>query len=63
MRQPGQARSKIAAMPCPPPIRMVVSAASKTHVVYERRQLEDVNSAIREVETGQVKARLVFDLQ
>ena len=42
---------------------MVVSAASKTHVVYERRQLEDVNSAIREVETGQVKARLVFDLQ
>ena len=38
-------------------------AAGKTHVVYERRQLEDVNSAIREVETGQVKARLVFDLQ
>jgi D-arabinose 1-dehydrogenase-like Zn-dependent alcohol dehydrogenase len=32
-------------------------------VVYERRRLEDVNSAIREVETGQVKARLVFDLQ
>jgi hypothetical protein len=32
-------------------------------VVYERRQLEDVNSAIHEVETGQVKARLVFDLQ
>jgi alcohol dehydrogenase, propanol-preferring len=38
-------------------------AAGKTHVVYERRQLEDVNSAIHEVETGQVKARLVFDLQ
>jgi alcohol dehydrogenase, propanol-preferring len=38
-------------------------AAGKTHVVYERRQLEDVNSAIYEVETGQVKARLVFDLQ
>jgi propanol-preferring alcohol dehydrogenase len=38
-------------------------AAGKTHVVYERRRLEDVNSAIREVETGQVKARLVFDLQ
>jgi propanol-preferring alcohol dehydrogenase len=38
-------------------------ASGKTEVVYERRQLEDVNSAIREVETGQVKARLVFDLQ
>jgi alcohol dehydrogenase, propanol-preferring len=38
-------------------------AAGKTHVVYERRQLEDVNTAIHEVETGQVKARLVFDLQ
>jgi D-arabinose 1-dehydrogenase-like Zn-dependent alcohol dehydrogenase len=32
-------------------------------VVYERRQLEDINSAIREVEAGQVKDRLVFDLQ
>jgi len=38
-------------------------AAGKTEVVYERRRLEDVNNAIREVETGQVKARLVFDLQ
>jgi propanol-preferring alcohol dehydrogenase len=38
-------------------------AAGKTEVVYERRRLEDVNSAIHEVETGQVKARLVFDLQ
>jgi D-arabinose 1-dehydrogenase-like Zn-dependent alcohol dehydrogenase len=37
-------------------------AAGKTHVVYERRRLEDVNSAIHEVESGQVKARLVFDL-
>jgi len=37
-------------------------AAGRTHVVYERRQLEDVNTAIHEVETGQVKARLVFDL-
>ena len=32
-------------------------------LVEKRRQLEDVNSAIHEVETGQVKARLVFDLQ
>jgi hypothetical protein len=31
--------------------------------VSERRRLEDVNPAIHEVETGQVKARLVFDLQ
>jgi alcohol dehydrogenase, propanol-preferring len=38
-------------------------AAGKTEIIYERRRLEDVNSAIREVETGQVKARLVFDLQ
>jgi alcohol dehydrogenase, propanol-preferring len=38
-------------------------AAGKTEVVCERRRLEDVNTAIHEVETGQVKARLVFDLQ
>jgi propanol-preferring alcohol dehydrogenase len=38
-------------------------AAGKTEVIYERRRLEDVNSAIHEVETGQVKARLVFDLR
>ncbi len=38
-------------------------AAGKTEVVYERRKLEDVNSAIHEVETGHVKARLVFDLR
>jgi len=37
-------------------------AAGKTEVVYQRRQLEDVNTAIHEVETGQVNARLVFDL-
>ena len=37
--------------------------SGKTEVVCERRQLEDVNSAIREVGAGQVKARLVFDLQ
>ena len=36
---------------------------STAPVVYERRQFEDVNSAIHEVATGQVKARLVFDLQ
>jgi alcohol dehydrogenase, propanol-preferring len=38
-------------------------AAGKTHVIYERRRLEEVNPAIHEVETGHVKARLVFDLQ
>ena len=36
--------------------------AGKTEVVYQRRQLEDANTAIHEVETGQVKARLMFDL-
>jgi alcohol dehydrogenase, propanol-preferring len=38
-------------------------AAGKTEVVYEKRQLEQVNEAIKEVESGQVKPRLVFDLQ
>jgi alcohol dehydrogenase, propanol-preferring len=38
-------------------------AAGKTEVIYERRRLDDVNSAIHEVETGQVRARLVFDLR
>lgn len=38
-------------------------AAGKTEISYERRRLEDVNPAIHEVETGQVKARLVFDLK
>ena len=36
--------------------------AGKTHVVFERRRLEDVNQAIREVESGKAKARLVFDV-
>lgn len=37
-------------------------AAGKTEVVHETRRLEDVNDAIREVEEGDVKARVVFDL-
>lgn len=37
-------------------------AAGKTEVVRETRRLEDVNDAIREVEEGDVKARVVFDL-
>ena len=37
--------------------------AGKTEVVYEKRRLEQVNDAIKEVESGQVKARLVFDKQ
>jgi propanol-preferring alcohol dehydrogenase len=36
--------------------------AGKTEVVYQRRRLEDVNEAIQEVESGQAKARLVFDV-
>lgn len=37
-------------------------AAGKTEVVHETRRLEDVNDAMREVEEGDVKARVVFDL-
>ena len=36
--------------------------AGKTHVVFERRRLEDVNQAMQEVESGKAKARLVFDM-
>jgi propanol-preferring alcohol dehydrogenase len=38
-------------------------AAGRTKVIYETRCLEDVNSAIDEVLSGQVAARLVFDLR
>jgi len=37
-------------------------AAGRTKVIYETRRLDDVNSAIEEVLTGRVTARLVFDL-
>jgi alcohol dehydrogenase, propanol-preferring len=37
-------------------------AAGKTHVMYEKRQLEDVNHAFEEVEQARVPARLVFDM-
>jgi alcohol dehydrogenase, propanol-preferring len=37
-------------------------ASGLTTVTYEKRGLEDVNDAIREVEQAAVKARLVFDL-
>ena len=36
-------------------------AAGKTRVIAESRELEQVNSAIAEVLSGQVPARLVFD--
>lgn len=36
--------------------------AGQTEVLYEKRHLDDVNDAIREVEEAKVKARLVFDL-
>ncbi len=36
-------------------------AAGKTRVIYETRQLEEVNDAFEEVESGRVSARLVFD--
>jgi alcohol dehydrogenase, propanol-preferring len=37
-------------------------AAGKTHVIYEKRHLEDVNQAMEEVEQARVPARLVFDM-
>jgi propanol-preferring alcohol dehydrogenase len=37
-------------------------AAGKTHVMYEKRHLEDVNHAFEEVEQARVPARLVFDM-
>ncbi|HEX5851008.1 MAG TPA: alcohol dehydrogenase AdhP [Rubrobacter sp.] len=37
-------------------------AMGRTRVVHEERRLEDVNEAIAEVESGEVDARLVFDL-
>jgi alcohol dehydrogenase, propanol-preferring len=38
-------------------------AAGRTRVVFETRQLDDVNEAFTEVLEGTVPARLVFDLQ
>ena len=38
-------------------------AAGKTKIEREARKLEEVNSAFDEVEKGQAKARLVFDLR
>jgi alcohol dehydrogenase, propanol-preferring len=37
-------------------------AAGKTQVMYETRQLEDVNHAFEEVEQARIPARLVFDM-
>ena len=38
-------------------------ALGHTRVVRETRRLEQVNDCFEEVEKGQVKARLVFDLR
>ncbi len=38
-------------------------AAGRTQVVLERRELEDVNACFAEVLSGDVPARLVFDLR
>jgi alcohol dehydrogenase, propanol-preferring len=40
-----------------------IHAAGKTHVVRETRSLDDVNTCFDEVLSGQVEARLVFDLR
>ena len=37
-------------------------ADGKTHVIYEKRQLEEVNHAFEEIEKARVAARLVFDM-
>jgi propanol-preferring alcohol dehydrogenase len=37
-------------------------AEGKTHVIYEKRHLEDVNHAFEEIEQARVPARLVFDM-
>lgn len=37
-------------------------AAGRTRVIYETRPLAAVNESISEVLSGQVKARIVFDL-
>ena len=38
-------------------------ALGRTRVIRETRRLEEVNECFEEVEKGQVKARLVFDLR
>ena len=38
-------------------------AAGRTHVLYEKRALDDVNQSMEDVEKGKVTARLVFDLE
>lgn len=37
-------------------------AAGKTRVMYETRKIEQVNESFEEIEKGEVKARLVFDM-
>ncbi len=37
-------------------------AAGRTHVLYEKRRLQDVNQAMEDVEKGRVTARCVFDM-
>ena len=40
-----------------------IHAQGRTRVVRETRKLEDVNQCFEEVEKGQVKARIVFDMR
>jgi propanol-preferring alcohol dehydrogenase len=39
-----------------------LQALGMTKVIYEKRKLEQVNEAFKEVEGGRVRARLVFGL-
>lgn len=40
-----------------------IHAQGRTRVIHETRSLDDVNACFEEVEKGQVKARIVFDLR
>ena len=42
--------------------RAELHADGKTHVIYEKRHLEEVNHAFEEIENARVAARLVFDM-
>ena len=39
-----------------------IAGDGRTKVIYETRQLDDVNACFEEVLSGRVPARLVFDL-
>ena len=40
-----------------------IHAQGRTRVIHEVRKLDEVNHCFQDVEKGQVKARIVFDLR